>query len=105
MAPFDRRAQRSLPFGEVDRAARQQRQRLVEALQQGDGRQELRPRRGQLDREREVVQAPADRCDRLVGSEVAPGGGCAAYEEFDGGFVRQRLDGQLSLGAQVKRCP
>ncbi len=105
MAPFDRRTQRSLPFGQVDGTARQQWQRLVEALQQGDGRQELRPRRSQLDREREVVQAPADRCDRLVGSEVAPGGGCAAHEELDGGFVRQRLDGQLSLGAQVKRCP
>ena len=64
VAPLDRRAQRSLPFRQIDRAARQQRQRLVEALQQGGGREELHPRRGELDREREVVQAPADRSDR-----------------------------------------
>ena len=71
-----------------------QRQRLIEALEQGGGRDELRARRGELDREREVVQAPADRSDALVGSEPAPGGGRAADEELGRGNVRQRLDGE-----------
>jgi hypothetical protein len=46
VAPFDRRAQGSLPLGQIDRGARQQRQRVIEALQQSSGRQEPRPRGG-----------------------------------------------------------
>jgi hypothetical protein len=103
VAPFDRRAQRSLPLGQIDRAAREQRQRRVQALQQCGGRQKLRPRRGKLDRERQVVQAPAHRCNRLVGGESAPGACCAADEEFHGSFERKRVDRQLALAAQMQR--
>ena len=104
MAPFDRRAQRPLPLRQIDRTARQQRQRLVEALEQGGREREASPVLRQLDREREVVQASTHRRDRLVGGDDAASDCRAADEELGRRLVQQRLDGQLALGAQMQRC-
>ena len=60
VAPVDRRAQRALPLGQVARAARQQREALVEPLQQLRSARAADAGGGQLDGQRQPVQAPAD---------------------------------------------
>ena len=60
VAPGDRPAQRLLARGEVLRAARQQRQPLVEAAQERRRRERPHPGRRQLDRQRQAVQPDAD---------------------------------------------
>src|SRR5436190_353791 len=57
VAPLDRRAQRPLALRRVSSAAREDRQRALEALEQLVGREQARARRGELDRKREPVQA------------------------------------------------
>jgi hypothetical protein len=104
VAPFDRRAQRPLPLRQIDRAAPEQREHLSKALQQGGWREQLDPRRCQLDCEREVVHASTDRRDRLVDGNLTSTGCRAADEELGRSVVQQRLDGQHTLGAQVQRC-
>jgi hypothetical protein len=52
VAPFDRCAQRPLALGRVARTTRQEIERRVEPFEEPLGREQLHPRRGQLDRER-----------------------------------------------------
>ena len=76
VAPGDRVAQRPLALVGVLRAAGQQGQPLVEPAQERLRRERPHARRRQLDRERQAVEPPADRGDRigvLVGQlEVRP---------------------------------
>ena len=59
-APLDRRAQRALALGDVARAARQQRQSLLEPREDRGRRQDGRLRRGELDRQRQAVEPAAE---------------------------------------------
>jgi len=101
---FDRCAQRPLSLRQIDRAAHKQWERLVEAPQQSGRREKLRPRRCEFDCEREVVQASTHRRNRLVDGDVTSSGCRAADEELGRRVVRQGLDGQFALDAQVQRC-
>ena len=60
VAPLDRRTQCPLALGGVAGTARQDGERRVEPLEEPLGREQLRPRRGELDREWEAVEAAAD---------------------------------------------
>ena len=64
VGPGNRRAHRLLAGGEVTPTAGEQRQPLVEAGKQGGGRQDLDPRGGQFDGERETIEPAADGSDR-----------------------------------------
>ena len=68
VAPADRRAQRALAEREVAIARRQQVERMIEPLQQRGGLEHAHPRRGQLERQRQAVELPADRGDRRCSS-------------------------------------
>ena len=70
VAPVDRRAQRALALGQVSGAAGQQRQALRQALEDLAGRERLDARGGELERERQIVEATADLRDRFVALEV-----------------------------------
>jgi hypothetical protein len=59
-APLDRRAQRALTLGDVARAARQQRESLLEPRENRGRREDRRLRRGELDRQRQAVELAAD---------------------------------------------
>ena len=105
VAPLDRRAQRALALGRVARAARQERESRVEALEEPLGSEELRPRGRELDREREAVEAAADRLDRGVGCELAPDGTRPLDEERRRLARRERLEPILPLARHVQRRP
>ena len=70
--------------------------------------QQLDPRRGQLDRERQAVEAIADLGDRvevgLVRLEVRTHLACPLEEHADGGVARERLEGELLLAADAQPC-
>jgi len=59
--------------------------------------------RGQLERERQVVEAAADPVHGVVGRDLAASRRGAAHEQLDRRLSRERLDGQLLLGREVKR--
>ena len=61
--PLQRRAQRPLPRGQVSRPSGQQVEPILETFQKRGQRQQSRPVGGQLDRERQAVQACADGID------------------------------------------
>ena len=71
--PRDRRAQGALPLGEVARASAQEREPLLEPISSAAGEQHLDARRGELDRERQVVEPAADRRDLAVRRELDAG--------------------------------
>jgi hypothetical protein len=77
VAPADGVAQRPLPRRQVAGTTGQYPQPVSQALQEDGGREELDAGGGQLDRERQPVEPPADLGDRrrrLVGDgEVVPG--------------------------------
>ena len=64
VAPVDRRAQRALALRQVAGAAGEERQPLLEPFEQLRRRERLHPRGGELERERQVVEAAADRSRR-----------------------------------------
>ena len=68
MAPLDRRAQRLLARVGVP-SSLEQVEPLRETLEDLRRREDARARGGQLDRERQVVQPPAELGDRLVRCE------------------------------------
>ena len=103
VAPLDRRAQRPLALGQVARAAGEERERRVEPLQQRRRGEQPHPRGGELDRERQVVEATADLADGLVGRDLPAGRGRPAHEQLDRRVPRERLDGQLVLGRELER--
>ena len=74
VAPVERRAQRPLAFGQVAGASREEVERLLEAAGDRPDREELDPCCGELDRERQPVEATADLGDigrRLSSTENA----------------------------------
>ena len=70
--PLERRAQRALALRQVARAAAQQLEPALEALEQRRQRQQPRAVGGQLDRQRQPVQARADLGDDRVVVAPAP---------------------------------
>ena len=106
VAPRDRGTQRSLTVGDVSVVAHQERQRVVEPLEDRLRRQHPDPRRSQLDRERQAVEPfgdPANRVDVPVGDrEARDRGGSTVREELDG--LRQGRHWHLLLPCEVQRC-
>ena len=103
VAPFDRRPERSLPFGGVARAAGEQRQSAIEALQERLRAEELRASSGQLDRQRQAVQAKTDGLDRWTGREVLSGPAGSLEEERHSILRRERLESVLALPGDPQR--
>src|SRR5712691_9645498 len=62
--PFERCAQRSLAWRKVTRPAREKRERIVQAFENGARRKQLHSYRGELDRQRQAGQQIADLGDR-----------------------------------------
>ena len=101
VAPLDRRVQRPLPLGHVARARHEQRQALLESCEQRLGVEHLHPGGGQLDRERQPVEAPADLGgDRVVDLHVGDG---PLTEELHGGRLGQRTQRVLALRRDPQR--
>ena len=104
VAPFDRRPQRLLPRREVAPRAGQHRQPPVEPGEQLAGRQDLHPGRGQLDRERQAVEPPADLGQpAVVGREPRQHGLRALPEELDRRSLGQRPQRKLALAGDPQR--
>ena len=78
-APLDGRPQRSLPFGEVDRAGAQRVEASFQPREQRSWLQHPGPSGGQLDGERETVDEPADLRD---GDDVVLGQGEAVADRL-----------------------
>ena len=94
VAPVDRRAERLLAGGQVARAAGEEVEALLEPGEQRLGREQLRTRGGELDRERQAVEADADLGDRrrvrVRDREVGLHGPGALDEERDRVVLRER---------------
>jgi hypothetical protein len=119
VAPAQGRLHRPLPFGQVPRPAGLE--DPVQHREQFRGPQESRLRGGELQRERQSLEAPADRRHRggvLAGEpeggggrpgalEEEPGGGCGVHgpDVRGAGGVghRKRRHGALPLAPQAKR--
>ena len=86
-----------MPFRRVARAARENRESLLEPGEQRLGREHLRAGRRELDRERETVETPADLPDRVGPADVGVDRGGALHEEIDRVRLRQRRDDVLML--------
>jgi hypothetical protein len=87
VAPGDGVAQGALPRRSVARSAGEDGQAAFEPLPQGLRRQESDPRGGELDRQRQPIEALADGDDGrhvLLGQcEVGHDGSCSLQEEVD----------------------
>ena len=106
MAPLEGRAQRPLAARQVLRAADEQVERPVETMVHRRGRQELRARSGELDRERQPVEPRADLGDcggvLLVELEVRVDGAGTGGEQPHRVVRGQLLEAQP--GAGLGRC-
>ena len=80
VAPADRRRERLLARRRVARAGREQVRLALEPVEDLRWREQLRARRGELDRERQAVEPGADASDL----------GCAAVVELEAGIDRPR---------------
>ena len=105
VAPLDRRAQGLLPGGRVARARGQERQALVESSEELVRAEQRDACGGQLDRERQAVQPPADLADRLGRPESVLHSRGSLDEQGDGVAVRQRLDRVALLRFDLQRLP
>ncbi len=108
VAPVDRRAERLLARGQVAWAAGEEVEALLEPGEQRLRREQLRAGGGELDREREAVEADADLGDRgrvrVRHGEVGLDGAGAFDEERDRLVLRERRDrGQVRGVGQVER--
>ena len=107
-APVDRGAQRPVALRGVARTAGQDRQPLVEPLQQLRRGKQLHARGGELDRERQVVETRADLRDDgavAVQDEVGPDRARPLGEELDRGVARKRRHGVLLLAREPEGYP
>ena len=97
VAPLDGAAQGSLPIGNALAPGRQDLQAMLEAGEQSGRRQHLGPGGGQLDGQRQTVEARDDRGDRaelvLGRLETGPGDPGTIHEQRDGPALAQRLGG------------
>ena len=103
--PGDRVAHRFLPIRSVAGAGGQQRQPLLQPGQQGNGRQHVDPGGGQFDRQRQAVEAAADRGGRgRVNGQIRVLGERAGGEERDRrGGAQRRLGWLLGLSGHRQR--
>ena len=104
MAPADRRPERPLSFRCVPQAGRQQ-FRAAEAFEDLLRPHHLHPRRGELDRERQPVEAPADLGHVLVRLERTGELAGPRREQSHGVFRSERRDDVFLLGAERKALP
>ncbi len=95
--PLDRRAERPLARIGIP-AALQEVEALREPLEDLRGRERSRTGRGELDRERHVVECPAERADRIVGPLEAG----AREEQRDGIGLGERLNFVLDLSPNAE---
>ncbi len=97
MAPGDGVAHRPQPDRQVERAAGQEGEAVLQAGQAPPGREDADPGRGQLDRQRQPVEPDADLRDRgrVLGreGEVGPDGAGALEEQGDRRVALQIRDG------------
>ena len=100
--PLDRRPQRPLALGCVAGAAGQKRQAPLEPVADLRRREGLHACRRKLERERQVVQAPADLRDRTVGLEVRLDRLCPREEEVDALLGGERGHRVLLLTCDMK---
>ena len=98
--PLDRRAERPLARIGIP-AALQEVEALREPLEDLRGRERFRTGRGELDRERHVVECPAERADGVVGPLEAG----AREEQRDGIGLVERLNRVLDLTAHAQALP
>ena len=107
VAPRDRAPQRLLPVGEIARARLQQAEAALQPRQDRRGRQQLDARRGQLDRQRQPVQAGADLGDRrgvVVGDlESRLDRERPLDEQPDRLVLRHTLGGRARIGEHQRR--
>ena len=103
MAPFDRRPERPLTFGRVARAVREERQSAIETLEKRFRAEELRARRGELDRQRQAVQAATDRLDRRARREAPSRPRGLVRGTASPHLRRQRLERVLTLPGNPQR--
>ena len=90
----------------VERAAAEHREALVEPLGDRGRRQRAQAAGGELEREREPAEPPADRRHVAgVDLESGPGGGGALLEQTVGGGLAQRRDGDDRLAGHAERPP
>jgi len=82
VGPLDRRPEGALPLGKVSGAAREKRQTPSESLEDLRRGERLDTRSGELERERQVVEAGAKVVKELVGLEVGLRGPGARDEEL-----------------------
>ena len=96
-----------MPLGEVAGAAAEQVEPLVEQREHRIGRQELRARGGELDGERQAVEASADLLDRgrvLVRQQEARIGSPGALDEERNGVLEvERVERVLLLAGDPQR--
>ena len=92
-----------MTFGGVARATREQRQGAIEALQERLRAEELRACSGELDRQREAIQAAADRIDRRARCELSPDPAGSFQEQRHRMSRGQRLERVLTLPGDPQR--
>ena len=105
VAPVDRRPERALALGEIDRAFHLEREPVAERAQDLGRRQHGEPRRDELDRERQPVESPADlvhRRERVVVQDDAARGS-ELDEERRRVVDRERLEREDVLARQAER--
>ena len=102
VAPVDGGAQRVLTCGGVASAGRQQIQAVLQPREHRRGVEQLRPRGGQLERERKTVHGPADAGDgarvRIGQREVGANGPRAGHEQRHRLAEGQGLDRRVGAG-------
>ena len=103
MAPLDRGPQRLLAGRRIARTARQQRQAAFQPSEQLLGREHPDARCGELDRERQPVEATADLGDVLVELETGAHRAGTLREHRYGVALRQRRHLVLVLCRDSKR--
>jgi hypothetical protein len=80
-----------------------QRQRALETPKQRLGRQQLRPRGSELEREGQSVEPAANRLHRRVRRERATDPACAFHEERHGLLRRERVERILAFPGETQR--
>ena len=107
-APADRVAQRSMPGGRIARPRGEELEAVLQTSEHRRRGQQLDPRRGQLDRERQAVELVADLRDRgqvgLVRLEVRTHLARPLEEHADGGLARERARAELLLPGDAQPC-
>ena len=105
VAPVDRRTERALALGKVDRPLHLEREPLAERTQDLRGREDDEPRRDELDRERQPVEPAADLVDRRerVGWRIDAARGRELDEERRRVVDREWLERQDVLGREAQR--